>query len=103
MKNKTTQPKPMRIKISPMAKYEWACKEEGSYEDHERPKTGHVYCLLTNHKRDILIHNEEEFKLLMRSAGHNSSGSWDTGEKAVEAMMKACDRILKYKYEIQES
>lgn len=94
-----TQPKPvMRIKISPIAKYEWQCKEEGSYDDHNRPETGHVYCLLTNHKRDILIHNKEEFNLLIKSATYNGGGSWDTGEKAVEAMMKACDRIKVMKY-----
>lgn len=92
------QQKPMRIKISPAAKYEWSCKEEGSWEDHGRPEQGHVFCLLTNHKTDILIHNKGEFEILIISARYHNGG-WDKGEsKAVDALMKAAARVLNLKY-----
>lgn len=87
---------PIRFSLSPSVRYEWMRKEEGSYEDHGKPKSGHVYCILCDNYKNgkLIINNEEEARIVSKSASYQTS--WDAGESAiVDRLMKKAGEIFR--------
>lgn len=88
---------PITINLSYAVHDEWMMKEEGSYEDHNQPEKGHVYCILRdnwNYKNNKLtINNEEELALLKKSADYQRY--WDSDDPIVKRLMKKAGEIFR--------
>jgi hypothetical protein len=86
-----------KVKLSSTARYQWMCKEEGSWEDHNRPKTGHIYCILQNQwKKGVLsLNTPEEIKLVQRSAAYQTS--WEFGESdATDTLILEANKLQSF-------
>lgn len=63
--------------ISDHVKWEWICKEEGSYEDAGEPED-HAHAILNRSpKGKVRCATKREAEVIMKSAGQNGSGVWD--------------------------
>lgn len=75
-------------------KEEWQMKEEGSWEDHDCPETGHIYPLLTGMPQDkIICMTKEDAEMLYKSALYQTS--WDNDESIIRRLMAKCGTICK--------
>lgn len=74
-------------------KDEWIAKEEGSWEDHDKPSTGHIHPLLTSMPQDKIICNtQEDAQLVYNSAIHQL---WDSGDPLVKRLERKAANICK--------
>lgn len=77
--------------ITASTKYDWMAKEEGSYEDNNKPETGHIYALLSSMpKTKIVCYSKEEIEMVYKSANYHTS--WDTEED--QPLVRKCAKIV---------
>lgn len=81
-----------KTKIAFDVKEEWIYKEEGSWEDHDCPDSGHIYPLLTNMPYDqIICKSKEDAAIILRSAEHQRH--WDDDDPVVKRLKRKCSDI----------
>lgn len=87
------KPKPFyKTSISYDVKDEWMCKEYGSWEDNDCPEMGHIYPLLRDMpETKIICFNEEEAKMVLKSASYQTS--WDNDENVIRRLKAKCSNI----------
>lgn len=84
-----------KFKLSQTARNAWMRKEEGSWEDHDYPKTGHIYPILQNNwkKGTLTANTPEELKLITRSAYYQTS--WEMGESdSTDTLIKETSKLV---------
>lgn len=83
-----------KTSINPNTKDEWMIKEEGSWEDHGKPATGHIYSLLQAMPKNAIVCNtQEELSLVSRSADYQTH--WNSDEPDVIKLERKCAKICK--------
>lgn len=83
-----------QFKLSATARNAWMRKEEGSWEDHDKPTPGHIYPVLQNNwkKGTLTANTDEELKLISRSAQYQTT--WEMGESdSTDTLIKEASRI----------
>lgn len=83
-----------KMSIAWDVKDEWMTKEYGSWEDHNKPETGHIYPLLCSMPQDkIICYTEEEIKMVEQSAYYQTS--WDSDDNVVVRLTRKAAKICK--------
>jgi hypothetical protein len=80
----------LTIKVAPSVLSAWADDEYASYEDAGCPAEGHVYNVLSRHKGKLELLDQDEVRLVTKSAAyHGNVYAWDDRK----AYRKAVARI----------
>lgn len=85
----------IKIRINPKALEEFQHSEHGSWEDHDCPDTGHVWCILQRRAGAIEIHDDAEAAEVYGAA---VSGTFQIDDKEIgkpyyKVAVRICDAL----------